>query len=108
MHHPSILALLAVPLALASAVTYPTNTTNTTTPVTTSTTATTTTTLPDIPEIPIDDSYLITQVLGDGNEDKNGLFVSGFHTGRESHHLARYNIAMSKKADQNQAPASMT
>ena len=40
-----------------------------------------TTNVTTITEFIVGEYYLITSVIGPGNADKNGLYVSGYHTG---------------------------
>lgn len=101
MYRPSIFALLAVAMAFVSAVPYATNTTNTTNTTTTITAANNTNTTTTLPDGPTDEYYLVTQIIDYGNEDKNGLYVSGYHTGRDlTPSFTLHDIAMSRKADQ--------
>lgn len=98
MYCPSIFALLAVALTHVSAASYPTNTTTATSPISTTNTTNTSTTLPDGPT---EEYYLVTKVIGYGNEDKNGLYVNGYHTGEGFTLIGSTDgMAMSWKADQ--------
>jgi len=79
MYCLSIFALLAVALTHVSAASYPTNTTTANSPISTTNTTNTSTTLPNGPT---EEYYLVTKIIGYGNEDKNGLYVNGYHTGK--------------------------
>lgn len=73
MHYTSVLALVAMGLSSIHAAPYYSNGTDDT--LTTSTP----------PDTPTKEYYLVTQVTEPGKEDKDGLYVSGYHTGEHSH-----------------------
>lgn len=68
MHYTSVLALVAVGLSGVHAAPYYSNGTDDTYSTPT-------------PDQPTKEYYLVTQVIEPGKEDKDGLYVSGYHTG---------------------------
>lgn len=99
MHYTSLLALVAIGLSGVHAAPYYSNGTDDTY------------TTPTLPDAPTKEYYLVTRIIELGKEDKDGLYVSGYHTGRHTHPRPRDppNVTRSNRAaDSEQAPVSTT